>query len=230
MSPLQSITKTWETLLDWIFPPKCGSCGRPGQWFCEVCRSQIAYVNGGQPGSGQPPQLPFRTSALAQLHSVAWFEGPVRAAIHNFKYRGQRALKVSLAGLLLESWTTLSLGSDLILAVPLHPKREKSRGYNQSLLLAQELGRVTGILAERDGLLRVRDTLPQVSLNMEERRKNVQGAFRGDSAKLRGRSILLIDDVCTTGATLDACARAALEAGALQVSALTVARPRAPWE
>ncbi len=218
--------KTWETLLDWIFPPKCGGCGRTGQWFCDACQSQIAYIEA--PHAALPYSSPWADGGarLESVHAVAWFEGPLQNLIHNFKYKGQRVLRKPLAQLLARKWQALHHPTDLIVAVPLHPNREKERGYNQSYLLSRELGQAVGIPAPRNGLRRVRNTLPQVDLTAQERWLNVQGAFRGDAGILADRSILLVDDVCTTGATLQACASAALEAGARSVWALTVARPR----
>lgn len=215
------LRKTWESLLDWIFPPRCGGCGKAGQWFCDTCQSQVAFV-----GTPRAP-LPYTNgAALEHVYAVAWFEGPVRNLIHNFKYKGLRVLRKPLAQLLVEKWETVRQPTDLIVAVPLHPSRERERGYNQSYLLAQELGRAIGIPAPRDGLQRVRNTMPQVDLSAHERWLNVLDAFSGDRSVLNGRSVLLVDDVCTTGATLQACARAAFEAGARSVWALTVARPR----
>jgi ComF family protein len=223
--PLRSTT--WETLLDWIFPPKCGGCGKAGQWLCADCRSQIHYVK--LRVNEEHPPYPWGDAAVQRMCSVAWHEEPLRSAIHNFKYRGQKALRKPLAELLVEHWRTLQMPVDLIVAVPLHPKREKERGYNQSQLLADEFSRSTGIPAAHNGLRRVRHTLPQVSLNMQQRWQNVNDAFQGDPKALADKRILLIDDVCTTGATLEACGRAALAAGAQSVWAITVARPRDPW-
>jgi len=219
--------RTWEALLDSVFPPKCGGCGRVGQWLCDVCRSQISYVN---IRAVEPTPKPWDSSTLQHAYSIAWFEEPLRTAIHNFKYNGQRALRKPLAQLFLGQWEKLKRPTDLLVAVPLHRKREKERGYNQSYLLASELGHALQIPAPQNGLRRVRHTLPQVSLNMEQRWQNVQEAFQGNPAVLGGKSVLLVDDVCTTGATLEACARAATQAGARFVWALTLARPKASWE
>ncbi len=218
--------KTWETLLDWVFPPKCGGCGKTGQWLCDACLSQVAYVEAPHVPLPHPKSWTSGGVALEHIYAVAWFEGPVRNLIHNFKYKGQRVLRTPLAQLLVEKWDTVEHPTDLIVAVPLHPSRERERGYNQSYLLSQELGKAIEIPAPRDGLRRVRNTLPQVDLSAHERWLNVQDAFSGDRTVLNGRSVLLVDDVCTTGATLLACARAAFEAGARYVWALTVARPR----
>jgi ComF family protein len=118
-----------------------------------------------------------------------------------------------------------AIEAEVVMAVPLYGRRQRLRGYNQSALLARELSRLCGLpLAER-GLARRRNTPPQVrSAEAEERRRNVADAFVADRRWVEGRRILLIDDVMTTGATLDACARALRQAGAASVWALTFAR------
>lgn len=227
MCPPLPLGKAWETVLDRIFPPRCGSCAQTGSWLCDACRARITYVN----EAPTPPGTTFPNAPrLRWIYSVAWFEGPIKELIHNFKYQGQQALRVPLAELLLVKWQSLGRPADLIIAVPLHPRREKARGYNQSYLLASEMSRAARIPAPRQALFRTRDTRPQISLNMKERWDNVRDAFQGNPDALRGRRVLLVDDVCTTGATLEASAQAAFRAGALDVSALTVARPRSPWE
>lgn len=227
MSVPPSLNRTWEALLDWVFPPRCGGCGQPGQWLCPACQDQVHYVN--TSASDDHTRLPWGQTSLQRIHSAAWYEEPLRSVIHNFKYNGQKALRKPLAEILLEQWEAFKLPADLIVAVPLHPKREKERGYNQSYLLAAELSRATGIPVVRNAIRRTRHTTPQVSLRMLERWQNVHDAFQGDPAALAGKRILLIDDVCTTGATMEACGRAAMVAGATSVWGATVARPREPW-
>ncbi|GAB4406846.1 MAG: ComF family protein [Anaerolineales bacterium] len=221
-----AFARTLDSLLDWIFPPKCGGCGRVGHHLCPQCLAQIAYI-------GTDPRAVFSANAwsataLRGVRSVAWFEEPLRTAIHNFKYNGQRVLAGPLASLLVHDWERLHHPVDAVIGVPLHPRRQKERGYNQSHLLATEFSRATDIPAANKALRRVRPTLPQVTLTAAERWQNVQGAFQGEPSALAGKSVLLIDDVCTTGATLEACARAALDAGARAVWAMTLCRPRLP--
>ncbi len=117
---------------------------------------------------------------------------------------------------------------DYLVPIPLHPQRERERGFNQSELLAREIGAKLSIPVSPHGLRRIRHTMPQVTLGAEERKRNVAGAFRCNSDALKGKSILLIDDVCTTGATMDAAAEAAWECGARHVWGLSLAR--AVWD
>lgn len=153
------------------------------------------------------------------------FEGPVREAVHRLKYRGQRALAEPLGGLMADWWERRGAEVDLIVPVPLHPKRLRERGYNQAALLAKVMARHVGRPLADDGVLvRVRHTRSQMELGEAQRRRNVIGAFRADEVGVRGRRVLLVDDVCTTGATLEACTDALRAAGAVEVRAFTLAR------
>jgi ComF family protein len=152
------------------------------------------------------------------------FEGRVRHAIHNFKYLRLAALAEPLGNALAAFWLRAPARADCIVPVPLHPARRRDRGYNQSELLARRVGRAAGIPVRPNALCRIRATAVQMELSAAERQVNVAGAFRCDDPLLRGAVVLLVDDVCTTGATLDACASALKTAGALEVHGLTLAR------
>jgi ComF family protein len=115
---------------------------------------------------------------------------------------------------------------DVIVPVPLHADRLRERGYNQAALLAREMGGRLGIAVDEKALLRRRPTAPQAKLDAKQRKDNVRDAFHCSSDALADKRVLLIDDVCTTGATLDACAIALYESGARSVQALTLARAR----
>jgi ComF family protein len=129
-------------------------------------------------------------------------------------------------GQLLASYLSSNpLPIDTLVPVPLHPKRVRERGYNQSSLMVRELGRLTDLPVIGDSLVRLRNTAPQVRITgTEQRQLNVRGAFRGQDRGFQGRRVLVVDDVCTTGATLDSCALALKEAGAASVWGLTLAR------
>jgi ComF family protein len=153
------------------------------------------------------------------------FQGVLRQAIHRLKYGGFKSLALPLAHLLTQQVENRPLPAEVLVPVPLHPRRLRERGYNQSGLLAQELGRLTAIPVEEDTLVRHRNSRAQVKTSdSEERRSNVLGAFDCRGEKLKGRRILLIDDVCTTGATLNSCAIALKKAGASSVWGLALAR------
>lgn len=221
--------------LDLLYPPRCAGCGRLGSLFCASCLAQVEPLRPpicehcGRPASsvGLCPFCRRTPSALDGIRSAAIFKEPLRSAIHHFKYYGGQALAEPLASLLRDCWLRQSLPVDVLVPVPLHERRLQERGYNQAALLARELGRSLGLPVVEQVLHRVRETLPQVGLNARQRRENVAGAFHCLNGAMRGRSVLLIDDVCTTGATLEACAVALRQEGkAAAVWALTVARAR----
>lgn len=149
----------------------------------------------------------------------------MREAVHQLKYRNLRAIAPLLAHLLRGYLNESPLPGEIIVPVPLHQKRLRERGYNQSFLLARELGKRRGLPVIPDCLIRLRHVLPQArTANVAERRQNVAGAFACRDERLRGKAVLLIDDVATSGATLDACAAALKEAGAVSVWGLVLAR------
>jgi ComF family protein len=159
------------------------------------------------------------------IRSPFRFEGLMRRAIHDLKYNNFKALGFSLARLLAEYLETRPLPGEVLVPVSLHPHRLRVRGYNQSSILARELGKLINLPVMEDSLLRLRDTPAQArATTAEVRRKNVTDAFTCQDGQLQGEKVLLIDDVCTTGATLDSCAVALKKAGAGSVWGLTLAR------
>jgi ComF family protein len=155
------------------------------------------------------------------VRSVYDFNGPVREAVHRLKYGSEHARAAWGAAQLARLLDELGWLPTLIVPTPLHPRRRRERGYNQSERLATALSASARIPTE-DALERRRDTRPQVGLTADERVRNVAGAFAARRS-LSGQSVLLIDDVLTTGATLLDCARACRLAGAHDVRALTLA-------
>jgi ComF family protein len=150
----------------------------------------------------------------------------MREAIHGLKYRGKSFLAKSLAGLLDRGYPLIDYGSyDLLLPVPLHPKRLKERGFNQALILGKAIGRREGVPCRGFLLKKIRWSPPQIDLSPQERQKNVKGSFAvTDPGGVRGKRLLLIDDVMTTGSTVNECAGELLKAGAGEVDVFTLAR------
>jgi competence protein ComFC len=148
----------------------------------------------------------------------------MREAIHRFKYYNSQNLATPLGKMMVSYWQDVRLPAEVIVPVPLHTRRLRERGYNQAALLARELGKGVGLPVLEDALARVRETSPQVDLNAEERKENVRGAFHCPDGRLAGKSVLLVDDVYTTGATLEACSLALKQRGVRTVWALTLAR------
>ena len=149
----------------------------------------------------------------------------MRQAIHQLKYRSLRALAAPLAELLRDYIITNPVPAEVMVPVPLHQKRLRERGYNQSALLARELGKLTSLPVVDDCLVRQQHAPPQArTANVDERRRNVAGVFACRNQRVRDKQVLLIDDVSTSGATLDACAAALKAAGAASVWGLVMAR------
>lgn len=161
---------------------------------------------------------------IERVHSVFLFHGPIRGAVHRLKYRDGRALAEPLGQLMADWWVEQGISIDVIVPVPLHPRRLRERGYNQAGLLARALGRRIDVPVWEKAIERVRYTRSQMRLDAAARRRNVQQAFHCSDQRVGEGCILLIDDVCTTGATLGACAEALHRAGATEVQALTLAR------
>lgn len=239
-----------NSLMDLIYPPRCGVChaflGEQGvnhegkeMDLCRLCFNSFAEVSSplcpscGRPfgsGGGEDhacadclAKEPFFDIARAPYI----YEGLLMTAIHELKYARKSYLARSL-GPLLASYAARWLGNPdglLVMPVPLHPRRLRERGFNQSLLLARHVA--SGLEAELDylSLRRTRFTQPQTNLTSDERRKNVRKAFdvRG-TAGVRGRTVILVDDVATTGSTLNECARVLKKAGVREVCCLALAR------
>ncbi|MGQ9785493.1 MAG: ComF family protein [Anaerolineae bacterium] len=162
------------------------------------------------------------------MRSAVLLEGEARRAVHQLKYAGYAALAMPLAQLMARCWHAAPLPVDVWAAVPLHVARQRERGYNQSYLLGREFARLVGLPEMGGALRRVRATQAQVGLSAPERRANVDGAFAyyppHNGQGVQGQRVLLIDDVCTTVATLEACAIALKRAGAVGVWGFTLAR------
>jgi ComF family protein len=215
--------------VDLVYPPRCVACARFGRGLlCGECiaSSPAATGPGRCPNCAAPWDKPdFCTSCLAWTHldgARAAFEhtGAARRAVHGLKYERVRAL----APLMAPHLVPLAAGTDLAFAVPLHRSRERQRGYNQ----AQELLRQAGLPRGEGVLTRVRKTKSQVGLALAERRSNVGGAFVYRGPELTGMRVLLIDDVITTGATADECARVLKDFGSREVRVLSFTRAAPP--
>jgi competence protein ComFC len=222
-----------RVLLDLFYPPFCVGCGRTGTLYCCTCRDATSRILPPLcPHCGLPqeasricPWCLAHPTAIAGIRSAAVFEGPLRSAIHQFKYGYMRDLAAPLSDLLVSCWQEVNQSIDVIVPVPLHARRFKERGYNQSALLARRVGSALRIPVNCGCLHRNRHTVSQTRLSAQERARNVEGAFTCVGPDVQDKCVLLIDDVCTTGSTLGACSHALGEGGAQSVWALTVARP-----
>lgn len=215
---LAMLKKTWDRLLDLVYPPRCGGCDLRGTLLCDNCRAAVET----------PDPDSLHLNQLNNLLCAGAFTGPLRSAIHNFKYNSDTPLAKPLAELQIsalagsERFAEIASEPPVLVPVPLHKKRHRSRGYNQSELLARQLSYTLGWRLET-GLVRVKNTQAQVGLSSGQRSENVAGAFewRGEEPPM---FVLLVDDVCTTGATLAECASTLRAMGVTRVCAVTVAK------
>jgi ComF family protein len=208
-----------EAALDLVFPPVCIGCGRVDVAWCARCDAQLSAL----PLLGErPAPPPLRSLAATHNH-----DGLIMEAVQALKYERAHSLARPLARRLYSCLQQQKWTIDMIAPIPLHISRLKARGYNQAQLLAEELAQMSDLPLAATGLKRQRSTTSQVGLTREQRQANVRGAFSADPRIVSGLRLLLIDDVLTTGATLQACAEAALTAGAAAVYGLTVTAARA---
>ena len=223
--------------------PVCGSCISEVKFLseyssCEVCGTPFGFYSDdisrddGDLDTEKPGHLCGRCLkgkfSFAAARSVVIYDGRIRDMIHEFKYRGALGLEGFLASLLIERFPYPSGGFDVVVPVPMHVSKLREREYNQSALLALGLARGIGVRCDFLSFRKTRDTRPQIEFgNEEERRRNVRGAFSvAGPGAFRDKSVLLVDDVFTTGSTSDECAREILKSGASGVSVLTLSRAR----
>ena len=228
---MTTLRKIANAALDLLFPPKCAACDREGAYLCDTCEPTLTRLERPYCNLCAGPATERICSwckavppAYDGIRAPYRHTGTVRDMIHDLKYKNLRSAAPVLGRLLHAHFERAPRAADLIVPVPLHPGRERERGYNQSELLARELSHLTGIPSEPDLLRRTRDTAPQVSMEgYEQRRRNIEGAFEcvGDPS---GLSVLLVDDVVTTGSTMSACAAPLKAKGATSVWGISLAR------
>ena len=203
----------WKAGLDWLYPPCCPLCGQPDVALCLACATDLAAVQ----WEAIPRPLPYLDGAFASgEHS-----GLLREGIHALKFGCERVLAEPLGERIWQVLKFQGESFDTVIPVPLHESRFLERGFNQAELLGLTLSELAAIPLNVNALRRNRATQTQVGLDEKQRLRNVANAFQVMEEVIDQR-ILLVDDVCTSGATLVACARALRRAGAETISALTV--------
>jgi ComF family protein len=224
------LRNSFNDFLDLVYPPRCGGCGQAGSgWWCTACDQRLTRYDAAAslhhlPLASESGQLSGQPEQALPIISAALFAPPLREGIHAFKYEGTPQLAAAFGQHMASAWRTSGLTADAIVSVPLHPSRQRERGFNQSERLAQHVANLAGLALIEDGLKRTRRTEQQAHLSASERKANVAGAFSARKERVQGSSILVVDDVLTTGATLTECAAALYAAGARDVIALTLAR------
>jgi ComF family protein len=218
--------------LDLALPPLCAGCRREGSPLCSECRTWVEVRVRAPPGApiGLPAEIP---EPLLQLEWCAPFTGITRRALHHLKYGGERRLAKPLGQIAAMRWRRAGAGGDVIVPVPASPDRIRERGYDQAVLLAEVVARELGLPLVR-ALARTHATAAQYGLGRTARAANVGSVFElagsalaGEvAAGIRGRWVVLVDDIVTTGATLAGSAQVLLDHGATAVSAITIARER----
>ena len=199
------LARLGHSALDLLFPPECFWCDRHGSFLCSPCESSLSRLE--LPYCDRCTQ-PLPSGSLCEECAAAGppvdgirapylMKGAIRDGIHSLKYRNLRAAVPTLGRLLAQWLESKPVPGDVLVPVPLHRRRLRDRGYNQSELLAKEVGRRTGLPVVRDVIVRTRDTAPQVSLSRQERARNVEGSF-ACVGNVGGLRIILVDDVVTT--------------------------------
>jgi ComF family protein len=231
-------------LSDIIFPPRCVTCDaillhRENLAFCDSCFSKIHFIQsslcpccgipfaGAEGGSHLCGDCIVSKSVYSIARAVGRYESTLLEAIHRFKYNGRISIGEILGRLMAEfAYPAFDIGDySLIMPVPLHPKRLRERGFNQSVILAREISKIFFISLDFMTLVRHAYTEAQISLGKKEREANVHGVFSvTDSDKVKGQKIILVDDVYTSGSTVKECARVLLRNRADRVAVLTLAR------
>ncbi len=225
------LSKAAASGLDLLFPLHCMGCGKEGTLICLPCVAGLPRLSPpfcnlcAQPISGKGCRRCAEVSLEVDgIRSPFLMEGVIREGVHSLKYHSVRAAATQLGQLLAEYLMSHPVLGEVMVPVPLHPRRLRSRGYNQSALLAREVSKLTGLPVKEELLVRIKDAPPQAGVgSREERRRNVAGGFQcvGD---VQNQAVLLVDDVVTTGSTMSACAAALKSAGATSVWGLALAR------
>ncbi len=236
----------WKTVIDILYPPHCIGCGvslhnDTDPYLCGDCKRGITYIRDprcarcgvglgpyGQVSEGGCIHCRSLRLRFDGVFSAVIFQGAVKELIHHYKYQNKEFLISPLMDVLLKAMqdcTPFPQRPHWLIPVPLHWRKKMQRGFNQSELLAQHLSRHLGVDVLSNSLYRIKNTQSQISLSATQREENVKGAFHVKRpAKVKGKTIILVDDVLTTGLTASECARALKSAGAEKVYVLSVAR------
>lgn len=214
------ITRFIHSFLDLFFPVFCFGCGKEKHYICENCRKKII-----------PPEKFLKTKYCSKIYSASHYNNPVvKNAIWNFKYKGAKTTSRDLALIIFQNINYFSIKnkkSHILIPVPISKKKLSRRGYNQSLILVKEISKITKIPFYKDVLIKKFHTLSQVETKTKKERKlNLKGSFAVLNAPphLKNNTIILVDDILTTGETINEAAKALKKAGFADIIGITIAR------
>jgi ComF family protein len=223
----------WQ-VLDWVYPPVCASCGEPGYRICPICYEKINFLHGNlcQICGCSIKKISKKICDICcdnnppydGIRSLAYYEGVIRECVHALKYKNNQSLGDTFSELLVKLIRRENWQINFVVPVPLSEERYHERGYNQASLLAKPLAARLSLTFNPYALKRIRHTASQVGLSAHERHQNVIGAFEAETDLVRGKNLLIVDDVMTTGATMKACAQALKKAGAKSAYGVVLAR------
>jgi ComF family protein len=240
MKARQAGSRLFRSVLDFALPPRCGGCGAivdDVDSFCTEWWCKLDFLQGGCARCGLPLEATDAETCAAclaqpprldRIRAAVAYDDISRSIALRLKYGRKTALARTMSRYMRPLVGDLPPNA-LLVPVPLHRRRLWSRGFNQSAIVARELSRRTGVPVAVDALRRIRPTPPLKGMGMRQRRRTVAGAFRAN-AELRGRTVILVDDVLTTGSTANACARVLKRAGAERVDLISWARVVRPTQ
>ncbi|MCX6134044.1 MAG: ComF family protein [Ignavibacteriales bacterium] len=225
----ETVQSFLDSILDFVYPPLCISCGRllesGREHVCPDCWSAIKPATRELSLFRETRNKLISSGEVDDLVSLFIFEkeGPFQKIAHALKYSGVQELGLELGGLLGVRIRDEEICADILVPVPLHKRKTRERGFNQALLIGRGVSEVLGIPVRSDLVLRKRWTETQTTLSKEERKENVENAFQCGRADLKGKLVIVIDDVITTGATIESVAKALKASGAMRVIAASAA-------
>jgi len=223
----------WKTV-DFIYPPTCAGCGKPGSLWCDECQEKTILIS--KPlcqKCGRPLSIPgickecqTNPPPYTMLRSYAEYGDPIRKALISLKYKNNLGLGLVFSPMLIQIIKSMNWDFDCVIPVPISKGHQKERGYNQSTILARPISLAINKPLVLNSINRTKETQTQVKLSREERFENLESAFSKNPAKLISKKVLLVDDITTTGATLISCSKVLQEAGCSEIYCLTVARTK----